>query len=67
SVLDSPYNSVFIRAPAIVEYGNDVKVLSKIGEFVVAAEQDNVLALAFHPELTEDLRLHQYFLDRIFI
>lgn len=67
SVLDSPYNSVFIRAPAIVEYGNDVKVLSKIGEFVVAAEQDNVLALAFHPELTEDLRLHQYFLDRVFV
>lgn len=66
SVLDSPYNAVFIRAPAIVEFGDDVKVLSKIDEFVVAAEQGNVLALAFHPELTDDLRLHRYFLDRVF-
>ncbi len=66
SVLDSPYNAVFIRAPAIVEYGNDVKVLSKVDKFVVAAEQGNVLALAFHPELTDDMRLHQYFLDMVF-
>lgn len=66
SVLDSPYNAVFIRAPAIVEYGNGVTVLSKVDEFVVAAEQGNLLALAFHPELTEDMRLHQYFLDRVF-
>ena len=66
SVLDSPYNAVFIRAPAIVEFGDDVKVLSKVDEFVVAAEQGNVLALAFHPELTDDLRLHRYFLDRVF-
>ncbi|HJH31046.1 MAG TPA: pyridoxal 5'-phosphate synthase glutaminase subunit PdxT [Methanosarcinaceae archaeon] len=65
-VLDSPYNAVFIRAPAIVEYGNGVTVLSKVDEFVVAAEQGNVLALAFHPELTDDLRLHQYFLDMVF-
>lgn len=66
SVLDSPYNAVFIRAPAIIEYGNGVTVLSKVDEFVVAAEQGNVLALAFHPELTDDMRLHQYFLDRVF-
>jgi 5'-phosphate synthase pdxT subunit len=33
---------------------------------IVAAEQGNVLALAFHPELTEDLRVHQYFLDKLF-
>lgn len=66
SVLDSPYNAVFIRAPAIVEFGDDVKVLSKVDEFVVAAEEGNVLALAFHPELTDDVRLHQYFLDKVF-
>ncbi|MBN2488714.1 MAG: pyridoxal 5'-phosphate synthase glutaminase subunit PdxT [Methanosarcinaceae archaeon] len=65
-VLDSPYNAVFIRAPAIVECGDDVKVLARIGDLVVAAEQGNVLALAFHPELTDDMRLHQYFLDRVF-
>ena len=65
-VLDSPYNAVFIRAPAIVEWGDDVRVLARIGDLVVAAEQGNVLALAFHPELTDDMRLHQYFLDRFF-
>lgn len=66
SVLDSPYNAVFIRAPAILEAGEDVKVLAKIDDKIVAAEQDNVLALAFHPELTDDLRIHQYFLDNLF-
>ncbi|WP_094228172.1 pyridoxal 5'-phosphate synthase glutaminase subunit PdxT [Methanolobus psychrotolerans] len=64
--LDEAYNAVFIRAPGIVEAGKDVKVLAKIDEMIVAAEQGNVLALAFHPELTEDLRVHQYFLDRVF-
>ncbi|MGM0770401.1 MAG: pyridoxal 5'-phosphate synthase glutaminase subunit PdxT [Halobacteriota archaeon] len=66
SVLDSPYNAVFIRAPAILEAGEDVKVLAKIDDKIVAAEQDNVLALAFHPELTDDMRIHQYFLDKLF-
>ncbi len=64
--LDSPYNAVFIRAPAIVEAGEDVKVLARIDEKIVAAEQDNLLALAFHPELTTDTRLHRYFLDKVF-
>ncbi|MDK2937881.1 MAG: pyridoxal 5-phosphate synthase pdxT subunit [Methanolobus sp.] len=64
--LDTPYNAVFIRAPGIVEAGDDVKVLAKIDDMIVAAEQGNVLALAFHPELTEDLRVHQYFLDKLF-
>nr|WP_321498651.1 pyridoxal 5'-phosphate synthase glutaminase subunit PdxT [uncultured Methanolobus sp.] len=64
--LDTPYNAVFIRAPGIVEAGKNVKVLAKIDDMIVAAEQGNVLALAFHPELTEDLRVHQYFLDKLF-
>jgi 5'-phosphate synthase pdxT subunit len=64
--LDTQYNAVFIRAPGIIEAGEDVKVLAKIDDMVVAAEQGNVLALAFHPELTEDLRVHQYFLDKLF-
>ena len=64
--LDTPYNAVFIRAPGIVEAGENVKVLAKIDDMIVAAEQGNVLALAFHPELTEDLRVHQYFLDKLF-
>ncbi|WP_406662321.1 pyridoxal 5'-phosphate synthase glutaminase subunit PdxT [Methanolobus sp. ZRKC3] len=66
SFLESPYNAVFIRAPGIVDVGSDVKVLSRIDDMIVAAEQGNVFALAFHPELTLDTRVHQYFLDKLF-
>jgi 5'-phosphate synthase pdxT subunit len=41
--------------------GNKVQVLARIGEVIVGARQDNLLALAFHPELTEDMRFHQIF------
>jgi 5'-phosphate synthase pdxT subunit len=64
--LDSPYNAVFIRAPGIVGCGDNVTILAKMDGMVVAAEQGNILALAFHPELTFDTRVHQYFLDRVF-
>ncbi|TGC07895.1 pyridoxal 5'-phosphate synthase glutaminase subunit PdxT [Methanolobus halotolerans] len=64
--LDTPYNAVFIRAPGIVDSGKDVTVLAKIDSMIVAAEQGNILVLAFHPELTYDTRVHQYFLDKIF-
>jgi 5'-phosphate synthase pdxT subunit len=57
---------VFIRGPEIQEAGENVKVLSKIDDLIVAAQQDNLLALAFHPELTTDTRLHKYFLDMVF-
>jgi 5'-phosphate synthase pdxT subunit len=62
---DEPFNAVFIRAPAIVSAGRDVEVLAKLGDKIVAARQGNLLALAFHPELTDDLRLHKYFLQMI--
>ncbi len=65
--LKSPYNAVFIRAPAITCAGKDVKVLGTVGNMIVAAEQGNLFALAFHPELTLDSRVHQYFLDKIFL
>lgn len=65
-ILDSPFTGVFIRAPGIVSCGPGVKVLSRLEGMIVAAEQGNVLALAFHPELTDDLRIHQYFLDKVF-
>ncbi|MDP2218249.1 MAG: pyridoxal 5'-phosphate synthase glutaminase subunit PdxT [Methanolobus sp.] len=64
--LNSPYNAVFIRAPGIVGCGEDVTILAKMDGMVVAAEQGNILALAFHPELTFDTRVHQYFLDKLF-
>jgi 5'-phosphate synthase pdxT subunit len=59
---DQPYRAVFIRAPAIVDVGKDVQVLAKVKDFVVAARQKNLLCLAFHPELTDDLRFHRIFL-----
>ena len=40
--------------------------VARIDDMIVAAEQGNDLALAFHPELTEDLRVHRYFLDKLF-
>lgn len=55
-------DAVFIRAPAIVEVGENVEVLARFEEYVVAAQENNILGLAFHPELTDDTRIHEYFL-----
>jgi 5'-phosphate synthase pdxT subunit len=62
---DSPYRAVFIRAPAIAETGKSVVVLARAGGMVVGARQENLLALAFHPELTDDMRFHQLFLKML--
>ncbi len=63
--LDLPFNAVFIRAPAIIGCGENVEILSKCNGLIVAARQKNMLALAFHPELTDDLRIHHYFLKMV--
>ena len=60
-----PYNAVFIRAPVIEKTWNNCKALAKIENKIIMARQDNILALSFHPELTDDLRIHRYFLDMI--
>lgn len=62
---DTPFKALFIRAPSITECGKDVDVLSKFNNSVVAAREKNILALAFHPELTDDYRIHNYFLKMI--
>ncbi len=62
---NEPFNGVFIRAPAIIETGEKVTGLAKYKDKIVAAEQKNLLALAFHPELTSDTRFHQYFLEKV--
>lgn len=56
------FHAVFIRAPYIIKVGEKVRVLAQLGEKVLLARQDNLLAAAFHPELTSDLRIHKYFL-----
>ena len=56
---------VFIRAPFIERAGKGVEVLATVGGNIVAAREKNMLATAFHPELTDDLRIHRYFLDMV--
>ena len=58
-----PVRAVFIRAPIIAAVGPDVQVLASHEGRVVAVRQDRMLALSFHPELTADSRIHQYFLS----
>jgi 5'-phosphate synthase pdxT subunit len=59
-----PLRAVFIRAPRIVEFGATVRPLATLPDGnVVAARQDNLLVTAFHPELTQDLRMHGYFIE----
>ena len=59
------FRGVFIRAPAIEKTENGVEVLCQLNDKPVAVRQGKLLACAFHPELTDDLRLHRYFLDII--
>lgn len=54
---------VFIRAPYACETGPGCSVLSRFQDRVVGVRQNNLLATAFHPELTDDLRVHEYFLS----
>jgi len=63
---DVPFNAIFIRAPLIERVGPNVSILATLdnGE-VIAAQEGNVIVTSFHPELTEDKRLHQYFLDNV--
>jgi 5'-phosphate synthase pdxT subunit len=60
-----PLKAVFIRAPYIETVGPNVKVMAVVNDKVVIARQGNILVTAFHPELTEDTRVHEYFLKMI--
>lgn len=56
---------VFIRAPYVVEVAPQVEVLLRVNGNIVACRQDNILATSFHPELTDDLSFHRYFVGMI--
>ncbi len=59
-----PFPAVFIRAPLIERANSNVSILARLPDgTIVAARQGNLLVSAFHPELTDDLRFHRYFLD----
>ncbi len=58
-----PLRAVFIRAPWVEHAGDDVEVLAEVDGHPVAVRQGNVLAVSFHPELTDERRLHRWLLD----
>jgi len=60
---DGPIEMVFIRAPKIERVGKDVEVIAREGNDPVMVRQGKALAATFHPELSEDRRVHQLFLD----
>ena len=63
---EDPFHAVFIRAPIIEEAKPGVEILSRLGDgTIVAIRQNRLLACAFHPEFTDDLRFHSYFLNMI--
>jgi 5'-phosphate synthase pdxT subunit len=63
---DKPFHAVFIRAPLIEAVNGNVEILARLDNGnIVAVRQDNLLAASFHPELTDDTRFHQYFIDII--
>ncbi len=61
----SSFNGVFIRAPSVSEVGNDVEILAKFEEKIVSVKQGNIIAAAFHPELTRDTSLHKSFVQMV--
>lgn len=63
--LERQLQAVFIRAPLIASIGANVEVIAEHEKRIVAARQEHLLAVSFHPELTDDTGLHQYFLNMI--
>ncbi len=65
AVDDKPLPLVFIRAPYIVKADSNVTVLAKLDNHIIAAREQNMLVSSFHPELTDDLSFHKYFVSMI--
>jgi 5'-phosphate synthase pdxT subunit len=62
---EEPLRAVFIRAPYVLETAPGVKILARCNNKIVCVEEGPFLSAAFHPELTKDRRLHNYFLKKI--
>ncbi len=60
-----PFHAVFIRAPWIREAGSDVEILASVDGHPVLAREGRILVASFHPELTDDTRIHDLFLDLV--
>jgi 5'-phosphate synthase pdxT subunit len=59
------FHGIFIRAPWVEEVGPGVAVIARQGEQIVGVRQGQIMGVAFHPELSDDTRLHEYFLDMV--
>jgi pyridoxal 5'-phosphate synthase pdxT subunit len=62
---DGPLTAVFIRAPWVEEYGPEIEILAEVDGHPVAVRSGNILAVAFHPELTDDVRLHRWLVEQV--
>ncbi len=60
-----PFPAIFIRAPVIHSFNTSSEILSEFNNNPVMLKQNNILITTFHPELTNDLRVHKYFIDMI--
>ncbi|WP_119067774.1 pyridoxal 5'-phosphate synthase glutaminase subunit PdxT [Rubrobacter indicoceani] len=63
--MDEPFTGVFIRAPYFDMVGPGVEVMAEHDGKIVAATGENILVTAFHPELTDDVRFHRYFIEEV--
>ncbi len=63
--LETPFPALFIRAPILESVGEGVEVLAEYDHQIVLARKGRLLASSFHPELTNDPRLHRYFLEQV--
>jgi pyridoxal 5'-phosphate synthase pdxT subunit len=63
--IDGPVRAVFIRAPWLAEYGDAVEILAAVDGHPVAARQDNMLVISFHPEIAGESRIHELFLRAV--
>ncbi len=61
----APLRGIFIRAPWVAEHGPGVEILGEVDGHPVAAREGELLAVAFHCELSEDERLHRMFIERV--
>ncbi|HYP42603.1 MAG TPA: pyridoxal 5'-phosphate synthase glutaminase subunit PdxT [Candidatus Nitrosocosmicus sp.] len=62
---EKPFKAVFIRGPIVKETGKDVQIIAKYNNKIVAVQQNNIVGTSFHPELTEDNRIHTHFIKSI--
>lgn len=59
------FHGIFIRAPWVEEVGPGVEVIARCGDHIVGVRQGHMMGVAFHPELSDDTRLHEYFLEMV--